>query len=89
VTFGEVIVRPTLPSPSLVRNAAGAVTAQRDSTGCLRIRPSGLLGPGGAIVVENPPDTSTQWWGSVRGYIYQPAAPVCGEPRVFHLVTRN
>jgi len=86
VTFGEVIVRPTQPPPSALRNAAGTVTAQRDSTGCLRIRPSGLLSPGGAIVVDNPPDTTAQWGGFVHGYIYEPAAPVCGESRVFHLM---
>jgi hypothetical protein len=89
VTFGEVIVRPTLPSPSPVRNAGGAVMAQRDSIGCLRIRPAGLPKPGASIVVENPPDTTAWWYGSVRGYIHQPAAPVCGEAQVFHLVSRN
>jgi len=89
VTFGEVTVRPALPSPSLVRNAAGSVLAQRDSTGCLRIRPAGLPGAGSALVVENPGDTTTQWFGVVRGYIYELAAPLCGETKVFHLITRN
>jgi hypothetical protein len=89
VTFGVVTVRPTLQSPSSLRNAAGVVLGQRDSAGCTRIRPSGLLNPAAAIVVENPADTTVQWYGFVRGYIYEPAAPVCGESPVFHLVSRT
>lgn len=84
VVFGVVTVRPTLPPPNSVRNAAGIVMAQRDSVGCLRIRPSGLLGPRGAIVMENPPDTTSRWSGWTQGYIYEPGAPVCGEARAFH-----
>ncbi len=89
LTFGQVTVRPALAAPSSSRNAAGFVTAQRDSAGCTRIRPSGLPNASAALVVENPPDTLAQWGGFVRGYIYQPAAAVCGEAKVFHLVTRN
>jgi hypothetical protein len=88
-TFGEVTVRPTPPQPSASRNAAGLVVGQRDSTGCTRIRPAGLPNASAAIVVENPPDTLAQWGAFVRGYIYQPAAAVCGEATVFHLVARN
>jgi len=39
--------------------------------------------------VENPPDTTTFWSAFVQGYLYAPAAPVCGEKRVFHLVARQ
>jgi hypothetical protein len=85
VSFGAVTVRPTPPAKAS-RNAAGIVIAQRDSAGCTRIRPSGLLNPGAEIVVENPPDTTAPWVGFVRGYIYEPAAPVCGESKAFHLV---
>ena len=85
-SFGYVTVRPVPPPGAPVRNAGGSVFAQRDSVGCTRIRPSGLLGPSGSIVMENPPDTTAQWSGFVRGYIYQPAAPVCGETTVFHFV---
>jgi hypothetical protein len=84
VSFGDVTVRPTTP-PTTVRNAAGSVIAQRDSVGCTRIRPSGLSGPNAEIVLENPPDTTASWGGFVRGYIDQPAAPVCGATTVFHL----
>lgn len=83
LSFGYVTVRAT-PPPTTVRNAAGTVIAQRDSAGCTRIRPSGL-GPNAEIVVENSADTTSQWIAFVRGYIYEPAAPVCGEAKVFHL----
>lgn len=83
VSFGDVTVRPTPPATT-VRNAAGSVFAERDSWECTRIRPSGL-GPSAAVVLENPPDTTAQWFGFVRGYIYQPTAPVCGATTVFHL----
>jgi len=84
VWFGYVTVRPTAPATT-VRNAAGSVSAQRDSVGCTRIRPSGLMGPNAEIVLENPTDTTAQWFAFVRGYIYEPAAPVCGATTVFHL----
>ena len=83
-TFGYVTARAEPPPPTVVRNAAGTVFAERDSVGCTRIRPAGLLAPNAAIVVENPPDTIPPY-AFVRGYIYQPAAPVCGEPTVFHV----
>jgi len=86
VTFGEVTVRPTLPQPNASRNAAGYVIAQRDSTGCWRIRPSGLSSPDADIVMDDPRDTTIQVYGFVQGFIYEPAAPVCGATRVFHLV---
>jgi len=85
-TYGVVTVRSTPPPPNGARNAAGLVMAQRDSVGCTRIRPSGLASPAAAIVLENPPDTAPQWGGFVRGYIYQPATPVCGEAKVFHML---
>jgi len=84
--FGTVTVRPTLPQANATRKAAGFVTAQRDSAGCVRMRPSGLPSPSGDLVVENPVDTAAQWYGFVQGFIYQPAAPVCGATRVFHQV---
>ena len=87
-TFGLISVRPTPLPPSAVRNAAGQAIFQRDSLGCTRIRPSGSYGPGAAIVVENPPDSTEQFSGFVRGYIHEPAAPVCGEARAFHFVGR-
>jgi hypothetical protein len=85
-TFGVVTVRPMLPRPNAVRNAAGMVIAQRDSVGCWRIRPSGLPSPSADIVMDDPRDTTVQGYGFVQGFIYEPAAPVCGATRVFHRV---
>ena len=85
-TFGEVTVRSDGVATARV-NAGGQVSASRDSLGCVTLSPYGVY-PG--YVIENPPaDTAQYWSGFVRGYIYEPAAPVCGEARVFHLVTRN
>jgi hypothetical protein len=68
-------------------NAGGRAYASRDSLGCVTLFPFGLY-PG--YVVENPPaDTAQYWSGFVRGYIYEPVAPVCGESKAFHLVSVN
>lgn len=87
-TFGEVIVRPSAPDPSR-RIAAGSVVKIVDTLGCVRVAPLGLYRPGTAVVLEDQADTAGLSYAFVRGYIYTPAAPVCGETRVFHLVSRN
>lgn len=89
-TFGDVTVRVG-PNPALVarRNAAGHAYQVRDNLGCLRINPSGMYGQRAAIVIENPDDTTTYRPAFVRGYIYAPATPLCGDSTVFHLVSRN
>jgi hypothetical protein len=82
-TFGEV----TIGAEGAGRtNAGGEVFGERDVSGCHRIHPTGSHPP---YVVENPVDTARFWSGFVRGYLYDAAAPICGETRVFHLVTRN
>jgi len=84
--FGEVVVRSDSVDRSRT-NAGGVVYAYRDSTGCVSIYAPVVQGE---YVLENPPaDTATFWSAFVRGYIYKPAAPVCGESLVFHLVSRN
>lgn len=90
-TFGDVTVRPWSPvlDPLPRRNAAGYVTLERDTLGCARIRPLGLYTPGAALVLENPVDTAGLGGAFVRGYIELVNPPVCGESRVFHLVSRN
>lgn len=90
-TFGDVTVRPPSPifDPPTRRNAAGYAQLERDSLGCLRIRPSGLYTPGAAIVLENPVDTTALSGSFVRGYIHGVDPQVCGEWAVFHLVSRN
>jgi hypothetical protein len=87
-TFGQVTVRPSDPDGSR-RNAAGFVFKVVDTLGCVRVQPTGTYHPRSALVLENQADTSGLTSAFVRGYIYEPAAPVCGEARVFHLVTRN
>ncbi|HLZ45659.1 MAG TPA: hypothetical protein VKQ05_08275 [Gemmatimonadales bacterium] len=87
-TFGTVVVRPASPDSSRT-DAAGTVYTSVDSAGCARIRPLGLYSPTSYRVLDNPADTTGLNGAFVRGYIYQPAAPICGETRVFHLVARN
>jgi hypothetical protein len=85
-TFGDVTVRSAQVESGQI-NAGGVAYAFRDSLGCVTLSPAGVY-PG--YVIENPPaDTARFWSAFVRGYIYEAAAPVCGESKVFHLVTRN
>jgi len=84
--FGEVTVRRDTVTVGRV-NAGGLAYAMRDSLGCVTLSPYSVRP---AYVIENPPaDTARFWSAFVRGYIYEPAAPVCGKSKVFHLVTRN
>lgn len=87
-TFGEVRVLPN-GADSSRRNAAGAVTATRDSASCVRIRPVGLYGSSAGLVLEDQADTTGLSYAFVRGYIHNVPEPICGETRVFHLVTRQ
>lgn len=87
-TFGEVLVRQSTPDASR-RNGAGYVVAFVDTLGCVRIQPFGLYQPGKALVLESQTDTAGVTGAFVRGYIYTPAAPVCGETKVFHIVSRD
>ena len=87
-TFGDVIVRPG-GSESSRRNAAGIASKEVDNTGCVRLRPFGAWRPGSALPLENQADTAGLSYTFVGGYIYDAATPVCGETRVFHLVSRN
>ena len=40
-------------------------------------------------VLEDQGDTTGLMNAFVRGYIHDAAAPVCGETRVLHLLSRN
>jgi len=85
-TFGDVTVRAAQVESDRV-NAGGLAYTRRDSFGCVTLSPYGVY-PG--YVIENPPaDTAQSWSGFVRGYLYKPAAPVCGAATVFHLITLN
>src|SRR5256885_2364032 len=82
-----------LPRPSStgssIRNAAGYVYPITDTLGCLRLHPMASYLPEGALVLENPTDTAGIGSAFVRGYIHDIATPLCGETRVFYLVSRN
>lgn len=84
-TFGDVTVRLSNPDSSR-RNAAGIVTLSVDIGGCVRVHPGGYSP---ALVLDDQADTTGLRYAFVRGYIHEAAAPVCGQTRVFHLVTRN
>lgn len=87
-TFGEVTVQIADADTSR-RNAAGVVYVERDTAGCVRVRPAGLYSPGAALVLEDQADTAGLSSAFARGFIYEAAVAVCGEKRVFHLVSRN
>jgi len=86
-TFGDIVVRPDSIQNRRV-NAVGRASAARDQAGCLRIYPVARVFST-SYPIENPPDTTSDWAAFVQGYLYEPAAPVCGEAQVFHLVSRN
>jgi hypothetical protein len=87
-TFGDVTVRPADPDTSR-RNAAGRVTLRVDEQGCARIQPGGFFYPVPEYVLEDQADTAGIAFAFVRGYLHDVATPVCGQTRVFHLVTVN
>jgi hypothetical protein len=86
-TFGDVVVRPDSIQNRRV-NAVGHASAARDQAGCLRVYAVARYFST-SYPVEDPPDTTSTWTAFVRGYIYEPTAPICGESKVFHLVTRE
>jgi hypothetical protein len=87
-TFGAVTVRPG-GSNSTNHNAAGYVSVDVDTLGCVRVLPAWTYGPGRGIVIDNADDTVGIAGTFVRGYIYDLAVPKCGETRAFHLVAPN
>lgn len=84
--FGDVTVRLSAPDTSR-RNVAGWVFLTRDSLGCARVTPGTSSIEG--FMLEDQADTLNLAAIFVRGYIHEATAPVCGQTRVFHLVSRN
>ena len=82
-TFGEVLVGAVSTGRT---NASGGASVERDTNGCTRVKPEGLST---GYVLENPPDTVSQWSAFVQGYLYNATTPVCGQTRVFHLLSKN
>ena len=87
-TFGLVTVRPGEPNTTN-HNAAGYVSVDVDTLGCVRVLPAWMYGPGRGIVIDNADDTVGVAGAFVRGYIYDLTVPKCGETRAFHLVSRQ
>jgi hypothetical protein len=87
-TFGDVTVRMSNPDASRT-NVAGRVIVQIDNQGCARIQPGGFFSPGVEYVLEDQADTAGVSFAFVRGYLHDVTTPVCGQTRVFHLVTVN
>lgn len=87
-TYGTVTVRPSGADGSR-HNAGGYANLSTDTMGCVRLRPGALYNPAAALVLEDQSDTTSLGDAFVRGYIYDAPTPVCGETRVFHLVSRN
>lgn len=91
-TYGDVTVRPADPDGSR-RNAAGFAGKLVDQSGCVRVQPSGTIGPSGppgsTYVLDDQADTTNLTSAFLRGYIHEVAAPICGQTRVFHLLTVN
>lgn len=86
--FGEVVVTPDAPdAPPLI--GAGGATFVRDPDGCLRLRPAMAYMPH-FMPLQDQADTIADWTNSfVTGHIVQVSAPVCGQTRVFHLLSKN
>lgn len=87
-TFGDVTVRLSSPDTSR-RNAAGRVTLRIDDQGCARVQPDGYFNPEAGFVLEDQADTVGLGFAFVRGYLHDVTTPVCGQTRVFHLLSRN
>lgn len=87
-TYGEVTVRLNDPdSPeSTTRNAGGFANKFVDN-GCVRLQPVGGLG--WSYVLEDQADTTGLAYAFVRGYVHDVVTPVCGQTRVFELLSRN
>jgi len=86
-TYGEVTVRLTNPDNSR-RSAGGFASKFVDNLGCVRLQPAGAIAPGSSYVLEDQSDTTFSY-AFVRGYIHNATTPVCGQSRVFELLSRN
>ena len=85
-TYGDVTVRLANPDNTR-RNAAGFAAKDVDNLGCVRLRPNQTIGIG--YVLEDQADTARFSYAFVRGYIHASTTPICGETRVFELLSRN
>ncbi|MGH7607636.1 MAG: hypothetical protein ACREME_09865 [Gemmatimonadales bacterium] len=70
------------------RNAGGFASVARDTLDCIRIRPLWAFPPEDDVPLDDQ-GVSPSATGFMRGQYYEADAPVCGETRVFHLVSVN
>jgi hypothetical protein len=89
-TFGHVTVLSDvwINDPTR-RNAGGTASVATDQQGCVRIRPVWTAHPEDIVPLDNQATPAPGFGAFVRGYYYTAPAPVCGETRVFHLVSVN
>jgi len=87
-TYGEVTVRLTNPD-NLRRSAGGFASKFVDNLGCARLMPAGAISLASSYVLEDQADTEAFGYAFVRGYIHDATTPVCGQLRVFELLSRN
>ena len=78
---GTILVRATGVLNTDHLSGLGHVVGSTDIEGCAVMQPP-FEAP---VPVENPP--AAQWLGYVHGYFFTPAAPLCGQTRVFHVTT--
>ena len=86
LTFGEVVVRPSSADRTRTNASGYFQEAYYDSLTCVRIRPVSFAS---GYVDENWTPVGGVGYNFVRGYLYAPATPVCGERVVFHEVSHN
>jgi len=86
-TYGDVTVRLSNPDGSK-RNAGGFANKFVDN-GCVRVQPIAASGPAWSYVLEDQTDTAGFSYAFVRGYVHDVVTPVCGQTRVFELLSQN
>ena len=87
-TYGQVTVRLTNPDNSR-RSAGGFASKFVDNLHCVRLLPVGAFSLTSSYVLEDQTDTTAFSYAFVRGYIHDAVAPVCGQTRVFELLSQN
>lgn len=87
-TYGEVMVRlNNSDSPESTTRNAGGFASKFVYNGCVQLQPVGGLG--WSYVLEDQADTTGLAYAFVRGYVHDVVTPVCGQTRVFELLSRN
>ncbi len=86
-TYGDVTVR--LSNPDGSRHNAGGFANKFVDNDCVRVQPIASFGPAWSYVLEDQTDTAGFSYAFVRGYVHDVVTPVCGQTRVFELLSQN